>query len=808
MRFRKLALLLPFVAVIGCSDDATGPLEKTSVRPNYDHTFDPAVGRIAVNNYVLNLNGAAMDGTYKNQSAIFNGNMAYGVSSTQVFHVNTANGATDFSGIGLPVAVESSGAVAGTANYTSTLFIEKPSVALGPKTPLGIYTVRETYAWSGAPDDDYLILKYTMTNTTDAPISGLYTGMLLDPDVAVPNTNVSSYDASRNAAIIQNGGAFPSPTSLAVVLLNRNVGGYYAWTNGGALHDPTTNQAWFDIISSPIVPTPLGPADVRQYVGADPVTLQPGETQVVAFAVVGGDNLGDLNTNIAAAKAKSAGVLEPSKILPIRVTIASTLSLYTARMTFATAADAAKFSPSDARCGSAPILSSLVTGRVVDVTFGALDVDDELRTGDRMYCTGRLTDRTYFAGFDTPQINADLTPITALTHFAGSDYTPQFSPDGTQLVFGSARNGGGLFVMNVADGDVSATQLTTNPLDMQPSWSPDGHTIVFARQDLRVPSNCTTSCTTLVPGGIFAVDVATKTVSRLTQNVFLPSSNPDDRVDSDPRYSPDGTRIAYRRFRGGSPATTPAAGNHIWIMGSNGDMSPNAASVPLVTAGSQDIFPEWSADGSRLYFSTAGVARGETSFLKIWSIDPNIGEASATRLSDNEAISWTFGAMSPDGRTMLSVSKAEIVLQDIQTDLHTVPLFDPRITVLSQATTVQNLSWSPTGDRFVFVADNEIFITSPKHIVTPVERAEALETAIAALIEDGLIGASDGAVLQTKLGNVTMLVTNGSLNAAVNNVNAFINKVNALVSSRRMNTVTAEVMTTNANALIDQISTP
>jgi Tol biopolymer transport system component len=79
-------------------------------------------------------------------------------------------------------------------------------------------------------------------------------------------------------------------------------------------------------------------------------------------------------------------------------------------------------------------------------------------------------------------MNADGTQQINLTNNPASDGEPDWSPDGTHIVFSSDRCCDGqdeLFMMG-ADGS-QPTQLTLMAADqvMSPAWSPDGTQIVF-----------------------------------------------------------------------------------------------------------------------------------------------------------------------------------------------------------------------------------------------------------------------------------------------------------------------------------------
>ena len=69
--------------------------------------------------------------------------------------------------------------------------------------------------------------------------------------------------------------------------------------------------------------------------------------------------------------------------------------------------------------------------------------------------------------------------LRRLTQSAGADRGPQWSPDGSRIVFMSERDGNSEIYVMSADGS-GQTRLTTNLTSEDgPSWSPDGGRIMF-----------------------------------------------------------------------------------------------------------------------------------------------------------------------------------------------------------------------------------------------------------------------------------------------------------------------------------------
>ncbi len=146
------------------------------------------------------------------------------------------------------------------------------------------------------------------------------------------------------------------------------------------------------------------------------------------------------------------------------------------------------------------------------------------------------------------------------------------SPDASRVAFdGDAGNGFDIYVIN-ADGS-GLRQLTTDPAtDQFPQWSPDGKTIVYDNAGAHEKDDAQFSKT----AEIYTVPAdGSEPPTRITHN----GGN-----DAAPSFSPDGKSIAEESFRG------------ITVMDADG-------SNPRTVTDIGGFTPRWSPDGTKLAFS-------------------------------------------------------------------------------------------------------------------------------------------------------------------------------------------------------------
>lgn len=258
--------------------------------------------------------------------------------------------------------------------------------------------------------------------------------------------------------------------------------------------------------------------------------------------------------------------------------------------------------------------------------------------------------RIAYAALNPDQTNLDIYVIDAdgsnkiqLTDSPGDDFDMDWSPDGTQIIFRSTRDGyDGLYLMN-ADGS-NQRPFLENPQEQKrsPAWSPDGKQIAFAAY---VPD-------TEMPQNIHIADVNGEDRRQLTQFAFpdfaeYPSWSPDGTQlvflaatpsikqvfkinvdgthqtqltqgawDNDyPIWSPDGNGIVFKSERDGD--------REIYMMNVDGSEQINLTNSP----DTEDTFPGWSPDGTQIIYSSDGEKQSGLFIMnvdgsnKIWLVE-------------------------------------------------------------------------------------------------------------------------------------------------------------------------------------------
>lgn len=167
----------------------------------------------------------------------------------------------------------------------------------------------------------------------------------------------------------------------------------------------------------------------------------------------------------------------------------------------------------------------------------------------------------------------------------GFGQLPDWSPDGTKVVMTSR----GPVPETLYEYDLATESATTlfdcaDPCggDDEPAYSPDGTQMAFVRAFGPFVNDAPSDC------GLWIGNLDTRAVEQI-------SSNEGCDREYNPRWSPDGTRIAYARERVDGSGTSDA----IFVIDANSGEETQLTEWDLVAG-----YPDWSPDGEWIIFVT------------------------------------------------------------------------------------------------------------------------------------------------------------------------------------------------------------
>lgn len=237
---------------------------------------------------------------------------------------------------------------------------------------------------------------------------------------------------------------------------------------------------------------------------------------------------------------------------------------------------------------------------------------------------------------DLGVVNADGTRRQLLTDTPMPELYPDFSPDGTRLVFSAtahldqARRGRlQLFSMPAEGGERDA--VTDVPAergqDLMPTWSPTGNEISFVSLGATIATNA-----------LWVTDVAGAAPPRAVMRPARVDGpldwNSPIGIIMDPAFSPDGARLAFACIGGA---------NGIFVVNVDG------SGLQRLTLHANDRAPAWSPDGTRIAFTRLSGDQLDAnglphSDLYVMNADGTQMRRLTAGLADESGPSW-----SPDG---------------------------------------------------------------------------------------------------------------------------------------------------------------
>jgi len=265
-------------------------------------------GNLSFNDYPNNTEGNGF--RYKNgNNLLFEGALMFGTSSSTIEDVarDAADGSAEDNSFSIvqPLEIFKPGDL--SYQHGTTIFNDNNS-----SNKLGIVTRLDSYSYSSTPDVNYIILKYSFVNNSQAAISNLYTGIYFDWDMVDGQGDSTAWDTQGNLGYVTHTTS-TFDTLVATALISSADYGYWGIRNDGSdgfgVYTGFSNANKWKALSSGIGKAKAGVGDISEVTSGGPYKISAGDTIRVAFAVATGNSLSDLRSAITNARAKYQEIL-------------------------------------------------------------------------------------------------------------------------------------------------------------------------------------------------------------------------------------------------------------------------------------------------------------------------------------------------------------------------------------------------------------------------------------------------------------------------------------------------------------------
>lgn len=302
-----------------------------------------------------------------------------------------------------------------------------------------------------------------------------------------------------------------------------------------------------------------------------------------------------------------------------------------------------------------------------------------------------------FELFVVPITGGALVKVSGMMPDAGDVANFDWSPDSTRLVYSADQDIDNVREIYMVD-RTGANRMKINgsvgaPPQVaveRPLWSPDGRYIAQRVRDL--------ATNRYIGINLYDTTLGKPNSTRITPPV------PSTKSITDPRWSPDSTRISFMEHVGTAGSFVTAPNTRYLFVCTVGGSCPQVSLTGLDVAGVFTAQQFWSPDGSRLAYladdETGGLSSPGTELVYVDALD---GQPSKTVNNGvNEEVFDGSPVWSPDSAQLAYVTVGKLKIWTRATDTNrtvNAPL-GPR-------GAIKTVAWSPDGQRIAFLESDD-----------------------------------------------------------------------------------------------------
>jgi serine protease len=230
--------------------------------------------------------------TYNGSSMLFEGGLVIGTSSTQVSNCLRSNSSV----IDRDFKVLEGGAL--TYLEPGPDFDQESFVTYNDEwasNPIGITISQQGITQLDPDSNNLIVLVYQIKNNNESNLDNVHVGIFCDWDINPTANDFGRLDEERRLSITQNASSNPTKIAAVKMLSSNSTFHHRSISNPDDVYSDFNDAEKYSFISSGITLTSQNNIDASSMTAIGPFNLQPQETVMVGFALIGANSIEELN---------------------------------------------------------------------------------------------------------------------------------------------------------------------------------------------------------------------------------------------------------------------------------------------------------------------------------------------------------------------------------------------------------------------------------------------------------------------------------------------------------------------------------